>query len=115
MPLASGALTGKFTRDTKFPKGDWRSEWTSNNWVAEMVAQVEKLKFLTEDGTPLTHAALKYCLAHPAVSAVIPGIRNARQAEANLSALDGMPMPAEHVARLRELYRKKEIGGLFFT
>jgi aryl-alcohol dehydrogenase-like predicted oxidoreductase len=115
IPLASGALTGKFTRDPKFPKGDWRSEWTSNNWVAQMVAQVEKLKFLTEDGTPLAHAALKYCLAHPAVSAVIPGIRNAKQAEANLSASDGKPMPAEHVARLRELYRKKEIGGLFFT
>jgi aryl-alcohol dehydrogenase-like predicted oxidoreductase len=64
---------------------------------------------------PLTHAALKYCLAHLAVSAVIPGIRNAKQAEANLSASDSKPMPAEHVARLRKLYRKKEIGGLFFT
>jgi aryl-alcohol dehydrogenase-like predicted oxidoreductase len=115
VPLASGALTGKFTRDTKFPKGDWRSERPQKNWVAEMVDQVDKLKFLTEDGTPLAHAALKYCLAHPAVSSVIPGIRNARQAELNMSASDGKPMPAEQVARLHQLYRKKEIGGLFFT
>jgi aryl-alcohol dehydrogenase-like predicted oxidoreductase len=105
VPLASGALTGKFTRETKFPKGDWRSERPQKNWVAAM----------TEDGTPLAHAALKYCLAHPVVSSVIPGIRNARQAELNMSASDGKPMPIEHVTRLHQLYRKKEIGGLFFT
>ncbi len=115
VPLASGVLTGKFTRETKFPKGDWRSERPDQNWVGEMVDQVEKLKFLTEDGTSLTHAALKYCLAHPAVSAVIPGIRNAAQAEANFSASDGKPLSAEQVARVRALYRRKEIGGLFFT
>jgi aryl-alcohol dehydrogenase-like predicted oxidoreductase len=79
-----------------------------------MVDQVERIKFLTEDGT-LTHAALKYCLAQPAVSAVIPGIRNAKQAEDNFSASDGKPMPPEHLVRLHKLYRKKEIGGLFFT
>lgn len=115
VPLASGALTGKFTRDTKFPKSDWRSERPERNWVATMVDQVEKIKFLTEDGTPLTYAALKFCLSHPAVSAVIPGIRNAKQAESNFAASDGKPMSAEHAARLREMYRRKEIGGLFFT
>ena len=115
VPLASGALTGKFKRDTKFPKDDWRSERPQKNWIAEMIDQVEKIKFVTEDGTSLTHAALKYCLAHPAVSAVIPGIRNAKQAEDNFAASDGKLMPAEHVARLRELYRRKAIGGSFFT
>jgi aryl-alcohol dehydrogenase-like predicted oxidoreductase len=80
-----------------------------------MVAQVEKIKFLTEDGTPLAHAALKYCLASPVVSSVIPGIRNAKQAEEDFSASDGKTLKAENAERLRELYRKHEIGALFFT
>ncbi len=109
------ALTGRFTRATKFPKGDWRNDRPDKNWVGEMVAQVEKIGFLTEDGTPLAHTALKYCLASPMVSSVIPGIRNARQAEANFSASDGNLLKVEAVERLREMYRKHEIGALFYT
>lgn len=115
VPLASGALTGKFTPATKFPKGDWRNERPNKNWVSEMVAQVEKIKFLTEDGTPLAHAALKYCLANPVVSSVIPGIRNAKQAEENFCASDGKALKMEDAERLREMYRKHEIGALFYT
>jgi len=103
VPLASGALTGRWTRETIFPAGDWRGE-QEREWVVEQVEKVEKLGFLTEDGTPLAVAALKFCLSHPAVSTVIPGIRNVRQAEINLSASDGRPLPPEHLVRIRELF-----------
>jgi aryl-alcohol dehydrogenase-like predicted oxidoreductase len=109
VPLASGALSGRFTRETTFPKGDWRRD-EGRDWVIEQVEKVEQLGFLTEDGTPLVIAALKFCLAHPAVSTVIPGIRNVRQAEMNLSASDGLPLPPEHLRRLRELFGRPQIG-----
>jgi aryl-alcohol dehydrogenase-like predicted oxidoreductase len=103
VPLASGALTGRFTRETTFPKGDWRRN-LGRAWVVEQVDKVEKLGFMTEDGTPLTIAALKFCLSHPAVSTVIPGIRNVRQAEMNLSASDGRLLPPQQLERLRQLF-----------
>lgn len=111
VPLASGALTGKWTRDTKFPPGDWRGEWKTRDWLLNKVEQVEQLRFLEkETGMPLATAALKYCLAHPALSTAIPGIRNVRQAETNLSASDGITLDATVIERLREMYTQGLLG-----
>ncbi|MBI3286786.1 MAG: aldo/keto reductase [Chloroflexi bacterium] len=111
VPLASGALTGKFTQRTRFPKGDWRREWKDREWLHRMVEQVERIQFLTQDGMPLATAALKFVLSHPAVSTLIPGIRNSQQAEMNLSASDGRPLPEEHLRRLRQMYTLGLLGA----
>lgn len=110
VPLASGALTGKWTKDTKFPPGDWRGEWKTREWLLQKVEQVERLRFLERDGMSMTVAALKYVLAHPAVSVAIPGVRNVQQAEANLSASDSNPLEPATVERLREMYAQGLLG-----
>lgn len=46
--------------------------------------------------------ALHFALAHPAVSTVIPGIRNTGQAMANASVSDLPPLPEPVLQRLRE-------------
>jgi aryl-alcohol dehydrogenase-like predicted oxidoreductase len=71
-----------------------------------MVEQVESIKFLTQDGTPLAVAALRFCLSHPAVSTVIPGMRNEGQAEINLAAGDQGRLPEDALKKLHELYAK---------
>ena len=48
---------------------------------------------LAGTGYTLAQAALKFVLAHPAVSTVIPGIRNVAQAEANCGVSDLPPCP----------------------
>ena len=49
----------------------------------------------------MPQAALKFILMHPAVSTVIPGMRNSAQAEANASVSDLPNMSEELVQRLR--------------
>ena len=102
VPLASGFLTGKFTPDVTFPANDHRATTYAPEKIREMVGQVARLGFLTEGRhKTLAQAALQYCLAHPAVSTVIPGAKTPEQARANAAASDGVLLTAEEVARAR--------------
>lgn len=49
----------------------------------------------------MPQAALKWVLAHPAVSVVIPGIRNVTQAVANCGVSDLPAMPGALLTKLR--------------
>ena len=51
-------------------------------------------------GVPLKAAALQFCLAHPAVAAVIPGARSVRETEENFE-MAGFPTPADLWSELR--------------
>ncbi len=87
-PLEMGELTGKFTADTTFEDGDIRKDWTEGDSRAGYLrdlAPVESLSFLAE-GRTMAPAALAYVLAHPAVSATIPGAKRLNQVEDNVAA-----------------------------
>jgi len=89
-----GSLTGKWTRDTVFPEGDFRRNYFAGDRLERAVARAEKVReTLVGSGYTLPQAALKFALAHPAVSTVIPGMRTAGQAEANCQAGTTPPMP----------------------
>lgn len=97
-----GALTGKFTVLTKFGHDDFRSAYFSGDRLSRTVVRTEKIRHdLERSGYTLPQAALKWVLAHPAVSTVIPGIRNVAQAEANCGVSDLPAMPTELVEKLR--------------
>ena len=104
VPLASGFLTGKFTKDATFPPDDHRSHRFPPAKVAATVEKVERLRFLTEgrDKT-LAQAALQYVLSHPAVSTVIPGAKTAAQARDNAAASDGALLSEDELRRVREV------------
>ena len=77
MAFDEGALTGKFNRQTVFPKGDFRSDYFRGERLGRVVDRVERIrKDLEGSGYSLPQAALKFSLGHPAVSTVIAGIRN---------------------------------------
>ena len=102
VPLASGFLTGKFTLNTQFAPNDHRSKTYPPEKIRPMVGQVAKLGFLTDGKSKsLAQAALQYLLAHPAVSAVIPGAKTPEQARANAAASDGVLLTPQEVARAR--------------
>ncbi|HWA27503.1 MAG TPA: aldo/keto reductase [Lacunisphaera sp.] len=97
-----GALTGKFTADTKFAADDFRAKYFEGDRLARAIAHAGEIKRdLAGTGYTLPQAALKWVLAHPAVSVVIPGIRNLAQAEANCGVSDLPAMPLALVERLR--------------
>jgi len=97
-----GALTGKFTAGTKFPDDDFRSRYFAGDRLARTLVRVEEIKQdLAGTGYTLPQAALKFVLAHPAVSTVIPGIRSVAQAEANCAVSDLPPLPPDLLLKLR--------------
>lgn len=89
-PLGMGLLAGKFAADDKFPEGDFRRAWIEDpsqhsQFLADL-ATVEKLKAVVPGGESLSQFALRFVLSHSAVSTVIPGARNQKQAQANVAA-----------------------------
>lgn len=96
-----GVLTGKFTADTKFPADDFRANYFAGDRLTRAVARAEEIRRdLAGTDYTLAQAALKFVLAHPAVSTVIPGIRNVAQADLNCAVSDLPAMPAALVEKL---------------
>ncbi|NUQ36684.1 MAG: aldo/keto reductase [Caldilineales bacterium] len=104
--LAMGILTGKYTADTRFGEDDWRRRWHENEEEYQIylqdLATVEQLRALTQERS-LAQLALQFTLAHPAVSTVIPGIKNLRQAEANLMTAQSAPLAAAELTQIDAL------------
>ena len=97
-----GVLTGKFTQATRFAPDDFRAKYFEGDRLGRAIERVEAIRDdLAGTGYTLPQAALKWVLAHPAVSTVIPGIRNVAQAEANCAVSDLPNMPTELVKKLR--------------
>jgi aryl-alcohol dehydrogenase-like predicted oxidoreductase len=102
MAFDEGALTGKFTRQTAFPKGDFRSDYFRGERLGRVVDRVERIRAdLEGSGYTLPQAALKFALGHEAVGTVIAGIRNPAQAEMNLAVSDLPDLPAALMGKLR--------------
>ena len=90
MPLASGALTGKyFNIHPRFEQEDVRkTRFTSERSIAGF-KRLSDLLFLTDNGTrTMIQAALKFVLDTAGVSSVIPGAKSIKQLEENAGASD---------------------------
>jgi aryl-alcohol dehydrogenase-like predicted oxidoreductase len=97
-----GALTGKFTAETRFAPDDFRAKYFEGDRLGRVISRTAEIKRdLEGTGYTLPQAAIKWVLAHPAVSTVIPGIRNRAQAEANCGVSDLPDMPSALVEKLR--------------
>jgi aryl-alcohol dehydrogenase-like predicted oxidoreductase len=97
-----GALTGKFTNDTRFADGDFRQKYFEGDRLPATVRRVEAIR-QTLAGSPysMPQAALKFCLTHPAVSTVIAGMRNVQQARENIVASDLPDIDDDLMTKLR--------------
>jgi len=103
MPFDESALTGKLTEQTRFEEGDFRNRYFMGDRLKRTVAEVKKVqKDLEESGYTLPQAALKFVLAHSAVSTSIPGMRNIKQVEANLAVSEMADMSEELLIPLRK-------------
>lgn len=102
VPLDEGGLTGKFTRDTKFEEGDFRSAYFSKDRLSELVDQTDKLKSLLNGETKtLVELALRYILSWEEISTVIPGMRKVAYVESNTAVSDGKKLSEELMKKLQ--------------
>jgi aryl-alcohol dehydrogenase-like predicted oxidoreductase len=102
VPLDEGALTGDISESTTFPPGDFRNHYFRGDrkqQVAERIAALRR-DLGTSNGD-LPEVALRFCLSHPAVSSVIPGMRSRRNVEANCSVSDRGPLAPEVLGILK--------------
>jgi len=87
VPLASGLLSGKYTRGAKFPEGDVRHVRDPQKMEAQL-SEVEMLQQEVPPGVPMAQWALAWCLKDPAVTCVIPGCKSVEQVKKNAAAVE---------------------------
>ena len=116
VPLASGLLTGKFSKSTSFGSSDHRSynrngesfdkgETFSGVDYDLGLEAVHELKALfgTENLAPY---ALRWILMHEAVTAVIPGASKTSQLLSNVRAEELPPLTDEQMKGVQSIYDK---------
>ena len=89
-PLASGVLTGKYNKDTKFK--DWRSKGLLGHFTGEAfennIKKVEQLKTIAESQKKKCgEMAVNWVVHQPAVASALVGVKNDRQVEENLKSI----------------------------
>ncbi len=117
VPLASGLLTGKFSSNSVFEKGDHRNfnrhgeafdkgETFSGVDYETGLKAVQALKEVLPAQTVLSLAALQWILQFDAVSTVIPGASTPQQVTSNLAALKEPPLNAAHMEKVKAVYEQ---------
>lgn len=115
VPLASGLLTGKMTRQTTFDEDDHRhfnrhgeafdvGETFAGVDYETGLAAVEELARLKPENATMAQFALRWILMFDAVSCTIPGAKRPSQVEDNCNAADLPPLSDETMAKVREIY-----------
>jgi len=104
VPLDSGSLVGHWTSDSyaSFEPGSQPHQMFRGDRFAETLARVEQLKVeVAPFYSSLAEAAMRYVLAHEAVSVVIPGMKTPVEVDMNLRYSDGAEFPSELIERLK--------------
>ena len=101
VPFDEGALTGKINPETRFPEGDFRNIYFEGERKRDVWDRIQAItEDLNVDVAEMPEYALRYILSQPAVSTIIPGMRNTKHVAANTAASDLGPLPADVVKKL---------------
>ena len=118
VPLASGLLTGKFDRKTKFSSGDHRhfnrngelfdkGETFSGIDYNTGIDAVEELKQILPGHTNLAPVALKWILMFDQVSCIIPGASKQEHVESNNVSLEIPDLTTQQLDAVQSVYEKR--------
>jgi aryl-alcohol dehydrogenase-like predicted oxidoreductase len=89
VPFDEGTLTGMLTKDTVFPKGDWRATYFVPENLNSSVGHADALRPLIPGGMTMAEMALRFILCNDDVHTIIPGMRKVRNVVANIASSDG--------------------------
>lgn len=101
VPFDEGTLTGTLTKNTTFPKDDWRSTYFVPENLNASVDHAEALRPLIPAGMTMAEMALRFILENDDVDTVIPGMRRLKNVEANLGVSDGRRLGPDLVQQLK--------------
>ncbi|AME06534.1 aldo/keto reductase [Bacillus siamensis] len=104
-PLASGLLTGKFTKDTVFEDSRKNRPPFQGEAFHQNLERVDKMRAVAEEkGVQTAHIALAWLLSQPAVDAIIPGAKRPDQLKHNLDALD-VQLTEDEVQYISDIFK----------
>jgi aryl-alcohol dehydrogenase-like predicted oxidoreductase len=118
VPLASGLLTGKFTKTSRFAKDDHR-QFNRHGEAFDMgetfsgvdydvaLAAVEQLRQLVPAGITMAQFALRWILMFPAVACAIPGGKTPQQIADNCRASNLPPLSDSVMKQVASIYAEK--------
>jgi aryl-alcohol dehydrogenase-like predicted oxidoreductase len=118
VPLASGLLTGKYTKDTVFAQDDHRTynrhgesfdqgeTFSGVDYETGLEAAAEFAALASGGATP-AQTALRWIIQQPGVTSVIPGARSVEQARANAAAAGLPPLTDATLDAVRDLYDRR--------
>ncbi|NUO45958.1 MAG: aldo/keto reductase [Streptomyces sp.] len=118
VPLASGLLSGKYTKDTVFPENDHRTynrhgesfdvgeTFSGVDYTTGVEAAAEFSALAPEGYTP-AQLALRWIVQQPGVTTVIPGARNPEQARANAAAATLPELSDDTLSAVRDIYERR--------
>ena len=115
VPLASGLLSGKYDEHTTFAPDDHRNynrhgeafdvgETFAGVPFEAGLAAVRELRRIVPADVAMAQFALRWIIDQPGLSVVIPGARNAEQAQGNVAAAGLPALSEEQQAAVREVY-----------
>ncbi|MFJ3334653.1 aldo/keto reductase [Streptomyces sp. NPDC086766] len=118
VPLASGLLSGRYTKDTVFAADDHRTfnrqgeafdqgETFSGVDFATGVEAAAEFASLAPEGYSPAQLALRWIVQQPGVTTVIPGARSPEQARANAAAAKLPPLSEATLAAIEDLYDRR--------
>lgn len=101
VPFDEGSLTGTLTKETTFPKDDWRSTYFVPENLKSSVEHADALRPLVPSSMTMPEMALRFILENQDVHTIIPGMRKLRNVEGNMLASDGRRLDPALVEKLR--------------
>ena len=102
VPFDEGTLTGTMTKETVFPKDDWRSTYFVPENLNASVDHADALKPLVPEGMTMPEMALRFILSNPDVSTTIPGMRKIKNVLSNMKAGEGHGLSNELLNELKK-------------
>ncbi len=105
-PLASGVLTGKYDKNTKF--SDWRSkgiigQFTGQDFI-DNIAKVDKLRAIANEiGKTCGELAINWAIHQPGITTALVGVKNEKQIEENLKSAE-WKLDSDRLAAIDEIF-----------
>jgi aryl-alcohol dehydrogenase-like predicted oxidoreductase len=100
VPFDEGTLTGTLSKQSRWPKDDWRNTYFVPENLNASVEHAEALRPLIPPGMSMPEMALRFILNNSDVATIIPGMRKVKNVESSLAASDQGPLPEKLHAKL---------------
>ena len=101
VPFDEGSLTGNLTTESTWPEGDWRNTYFVPENLKSSIEHADALKPLVPKEMTMPEMALRFILANPTVSTIIPGMRKPDHVRSNMATSDAGPLDKDLHTKLK--------------